>query len=143
MEIDHTKGKLIFNDYLSPKYDKMRYANKLMKYGCLILSFIGFVGYYFYRIQLFLGMFLVFLIGFFFVILTERSYKNSISVYENGLEVECGKPRGGGSTWSVGKKFIPFSEIESIYHETEMGDPEIGKTKSILGLMIINIKIKG
>jgi len=139
---DNKKGKLIYNDYLSPKYDRMRHANKVLKLIFIAASLTGLVGFIILPGDFLLGLLMVSLIGLCMIVLLERSYYNAISVYENGLEVQCGKPRGGGSHWSVGKKFIPYTEIVSIFHGTDPESPDKGSMPTVFMFILTSIKIR-
>lgn len=140
------KGDLIYSDYLSPKYDKLRMANDIMLKGSGITAILSFFILLFFLIEIFAWIFLLSFFGFIFILFSSRSYKRrDFKIYTNGVEGYCSiyKPFLNSPRWiRKGRKFIPYDDIEKIYHRTDIGKPIAKANNFPIGALIVELKIK-
>lgn len=141
------KGKLIFSNYMAPKFNKYRKAMDITTIVLFILFITTVVIVWYYPNECLSTFGLVFFIGFIAMLISRfRFNSEDFRIYEYGIEARfLRKPKSKKAAHlgtSAGVRYFPFDRIEKIYHRTDIGRPirpEISQYS--LGMILVCIEI--
>lgn len=141
------KGKLLFSNYMEPKFDKSRKAMDVFTIVLFVLFLTMIVIFRYYPNDEVGGFGLVFFTGSIaMVIYRYRFNSEDFRIHEYGIEARfLRKPKSKKAAHlgtPVGVRFFTFDKIEKIYHRTDIGKPIKNEPdQASIGWLIICIDI--